>query len=274
LIDILEKKYRHKIQLIFTSPPFPLNRKKKYGNLQGAQYLEWFSNLSIKFNKLLTKDGSIVIEIGNSWEPGNPIMSTLNVESLLAFKKRGKLKLCQQFICYNPARLPSPVQWVNIERIRVKDAFTHIWWLSQRERPKANNRNVLTPYSNSMKKLLNSRKYSAGKRPSEHNIGKKSFIKNNNGAIPPNVLTLANTRSTDRYQDYCKKNNFPLNPSRMNPKLPEFFINFLTDPGDIVFDPFAGSNTTGAMAEKLGRKWLSVEIEHSYIEGSYGWFDR
>ena len=54
--------------------------------------------------------------------------------------------------------------------------------------------------------------------------------------------------------------------------LPEFFIKFLTDPGDIVFDPFAGSNTTGDVAESLGRRWLSVEAELDYIKGSIGRF--
>jgi len=122
--DFLEsseaRRYRKKVSLIFTSPPFPLNRKKRYGNLQGVEYLSWLSSLAPKFADLLKPDGSIVIEVGNSWNPGEPTMSTLALESLLAFKNQGGLHLCQQFICNNPARLPSPAQWVNVERIRAK----------------------------------------------------------------------------------------------------------------------------------------------------------
>lgn len=268
----LANRYLGKVQLIFTSPPFPLNRKKKYGNFTGEEYLIWLSDFAALFEKLLKPEGSIVMEMGNSWMPGQPVMSTLAMESLLKFIRIGRLHLCQQFICYNPARLSSPAQWVTIERIRVKDSFTHVWWMSKSERPKANNRKVLKEYSESMKKLLRNGKYNAGKRPSGHDIDKKSFLNNNNGAIPSNVITLSNTKSNDDYQEYCRKHNFPMHPARMQKGLAEFFIKFLTSPGELVFDPFAGSNTTGAAAENLKRRWLSVEINHDYVLGSRGRF--
>src|SRR5262245_4285278 len=118
------KRYERKFQLIFTSPPFPLNRKKKYGNLQGEQYVEWLASFGPIFTEFLKADGSIVMEVGNAWKPGSPVMSTLALEALLAFLKRGKLHLCKQFICHNPARLPSPAQWVTVKRVRVKDSYT------------------------------------------------------------------------------------------------------------------------------------------------------
>ena len=129
------RRYRGKVQLVFTSPPFPLNRKKKYGNLCGEAYVEWLASFALLFRNLLKPDGSIVLEVGNAWEPGEPAMSTLTFRSLLAFLDRGKFHLCQQFVCENPARLPSPVQWVNVERIRVKDSFTHLWWMAPSSRP-------------------------------------------------------------------------------------------------------------------------------------------
>ena len=269
--EIVEK-YKGEIQLIITSPPFPLNRKKKYGNLQGNDYIEWLISFIPFFHELLKADGSIVIELGNSWEPSKPVMSTMNIRALLALIDKGQLNLCQQFICFNPARLPSPAEWVNVERIRLKDAFTYIWWLSPSDRPKADNRRVLKPYSSSMKHLLSSKTYNYGRRPSEHNIGKTSFLRDNKGSIPPNVLILANTHSNDVYQVYCREHELPTHPSRMHPDLPEFFIKFLTDPGDIVMDPFAGSNTTGAVAEQLDRRWISIEIQEKYVAGSYSWF--
>jgi len=266
------RRYRGKAQLIFTSPPFPLNRKKKYGNLQGEAYVKWLASFARIFRKFLKKDGSIVMELGNAWEPGKPVMSTLALRALLAFLDEGQFHLCQQFICYNPARLPSPAQWVNVDRIRLKDSFTHIWWMSPTERPKADNRRVLKHYSSSMLKLLSMRKYNSGKRPSEHHIGKSSFLRNNNGAIPSNVLTLANTNSSDDYLKYCSKQGLQPHPSRMPVRLPEFFIQFLTTPKDLVMDPFSGSNTTGATAERLKRRWISIEPQEDYIVSSLGRF--
>jgi site-specific DNA-methyltransferase (cytosine-N4-specific) len=266
------KEYEGKVQLIFTSPPFPLNRKKKYGNLQGEEYTYWLRNFAPRLSRLLRKNGSIVIEMGNAWEKNKPVMSTLALKSLLAFQEQADLNLCEQFVCYNPARLPSPAQWVNVERIRVKDAFTHVWWMSPSERPKASNKRVLKEYSESMLKLLSSKKYNAGKRPSEHHIGETSFLKNNNGAIPSNVLIFSNTGANDPYQRYCRSSRFKPHPARMPTQLVEFFVNFLTNAGDIVLDPFAGSNTTGAVAERLKRRWISVEPKRQYVRSSYGRF--
>lgn len=270
----LARKYRGKVQLVFTSPPFPLNRKKKYGNLQGAVYVRWLADLAPIFRKLLKKNGSIVVELGNAWEPGQPVMSTLALRALLAFLDKGGFHLCQQFVCYNPARLPSPAQWVNVERIRVKDSYTHVWWMSPTQRPKADNRRVLKPYSRAMLKLLVSKKYNAGRRPSEHEIGTTSFLRNNNGAIPSNVITLTNTTNNDHYLSYCREAGHAPHPARMPVGLPEFFIKFLTRPRDLVLDPFAGSNTTGAAAEQLRRRWASIELREDYIKGSRGRFLR
>ena len=262
-----------KVNLIFTSPPFPLNRAKKYGNMTGDEYLEWFANLGPFFKDYLTPDGSIVMELGNAWNSGTPTHSTLPLEALLEFKKRGEFFLCQEFIYFNPPKLPAPVEWGNKKRIRVKDSFTRLWWLSSTPNPKADNRNVLEAYSLQMKKLIKSGKYNAGKRPSEYNIGNSSFLNDNGGAIPSNVIIASNTTAKDRYIEYCKEHELEIHPARIPKEIPLFFIKFLTDANDLVLDPFAGSNTTGYVAESTLRRWLSIEINQSYVQSSIGRFD-
>lgn len=261
-----------KVNLIFTSPPFPLNRKKRYGNETGDAYIKWLCEFGPLFKEMLAPNGSIVIEMGNSWEPGEPVMSTLAIRALLEFQMKNNLFLCQEFVWQNPAKLPTPAQWVNVKRIRVKDSFTRLWWLSPIQNPKANNRRVLQEYSSAMKDLLKKGSYNSGKRPSEHNISETAFLKDNGGAIPSSVLTYANTQSGDAYQLYCRKNEFQLHPARMPSDLAKFFIKFLTEPGDIILDPFGGSNTTGAAAEGLARRWISIEASDDYIKGSRGRF--
>ena len=278
------KAYNGKVQLVFTSPPFPLHDQKKYGNLNGSAYIEWLADFAIPFRDLLTSDGSIILEIGNSWKPQKPVMSTVVIEALLRFLKEGGFHLCQEFVWYNPAKLPSPAQWVSVERIRVKDAFTRIWWMSPNERPKADNRRILREYSNSMKRLISTGRYNSGVRPSAHRVGQKSFIRDNGGAIPPSVingeqagslsnfLKAANTRSRDPYQSFCRDNGVSLHPARMPTELAEFFIKFLAEPNDIVCDPFAGSNTTGDAAERLGRRWVSCEAVWKFATTSVSRF--
>lgn len=272
LTEELLNNHKGQVNLIFTSPPFPLSRQKSYKNRTGKDYINWLRSLAPKLVDLLTPDGSIVLEIGNSWEPKQPVMSTLPLRSLLEFKEAGNLQLCQQFIAHNPSRLPGPAQWVTIKRTRVKDSYTNLWWMSPTQEPKANNRNVLTEYSDSMKKLLKTQYYNRGKRPSGHDIMGDTFLKDNGGAIPPNVLTYANTSSRDKYQQYCLKHQLEIHPARMSSKIAEFFIKMLTDEGDLVVDPFGGSNTTGACAEDLKRRWITVEPNKTFVEGSKGRF--
>ena len=260
------------VDLVLTSPPFPLNRKKEYGNFNGKEYVEWLAAFAPELRRMLKPTGSLVLEIGNAWEPGRPVMSTFTFKALLAFLEAGDFSLCQQFICHNPARLPSPVQWVNVERIRVKDSFTNVWWMSTTDRPDADNRRVLQPYSAAMKSLLAGGHYNSGRRPSDHSIGESSFLTDNGGAIPPNVIVAANTHSADGYQRYCRDKGIPLHPARMPRSLVEFFVQFLTKPDGLVLDPFAGSNTTGAVAEAQGRRWIAIEADPEYVRGSRGHF--
>ncbi len=258
------KELEGKVKLIFTSPPFPLNNKKKYGNLTGESYQKWLAGYAEQFGKMLTPDGSIVMEIGNAWEPGKPVQSLLPYRSLLSFIEAGKFHLCQEITYHNPARLPGPAQWVTIERIRLKDATTKIWWMSKTEKPDADNKRVLKPYSKAMQALLKRGSYNAGKRPSEHDVSEEGFLKNNGGAIASNLIEAPNTTNSLVYQKFCKEHDQAGHPARMPDSIPEFFIKFLTRPGDIVLDPFSGSNTTGEAAQRLQRRWISIEADPYY----------
>jgi site-specific DNA-methyltransferase (cytosine-N4-specific) len=267
------KEYLGKIQLIFTSPPFPLNLKKKYGNFQGEAYLNWLSKYGPLFAEFLRPNGSVVMEIGNAWEKGSPTQSILPYQALLAFLRAGEFKLCQEITYYNPAKLPTPAQWVTIKRIRLKDATSRLWWMAKTAHPKASNRRVLKPYSEAMIRLLERGCYNSGRRPSEHQISEKGFLKQNKGAIPPNLIEAANTRSESPYQRFCRKHQVEPHPARMPEKLAEFFIRFLTTKGDLVLDPFSGSNTTGIVAHRLGRKWISIEAMPHYAAAGVSHFD-
>jgi site-specific DNA-methyltransferase (cytosine-N4-specific) len=253
------------VSLVVTSPPFALQRKKKYGNVSPEDYSAWFAPFAEQIYRVLKPDGSFVLELGGSWNAGSPTRSLYQYELILNLGKR--FHLAQDFYWYNPARLPTPAEWVTVRRTRVKDAVSLVWWLSKSEHPQADNRRVLRPYSDSMKRLLDVG-YKGGRRPSEHVISADAFSKDNGGAIPPNVLEISNTRSSEPYLTRCKAAGMTPHPARFPQELPAFFIKFLTSPGDLVMDPFAGSNVTGAVAESLGRRWITSEMNADYIAGS------
>jgi len=257
------------IDLVITSPPFALQRQKEYGNVDQDRYVDWLLSFTIEVKRVLKKTGSFVLDLGGAYRKGRPVRSLYNYRVLLKLCDEQGWNLAEEFFWFNPSKLPSPIEWVNKRKIRVKDAVNTIWWLAKSDFPKADVTKVLVPYSERMRLLLqNSKKfYSPKKRPSGHDISTR-FSEDKGGAIPPNLLQISNTESNSQYLRCCKIIGVKPHPARFPQKLPEFFIKFLTDPGDVVLDIFAGSNTTGAAAEKLNRRWIAFEINQIYLAAS------
>jgi site-specific DNA-methyltransferase (cytosine-N4-specific) len=263
-LDVLRRLPANSVALAMTSPPFALRRQKAYGNVTPAEYVEWFWPFAQEVHRVLRPDGSFVIDLGGAWNRGSGTRSLYQYQLVLRLCEI--FHLAQEFYWYNPSRLPTPAEWVTIRRTRVKDAVNMLWWLSKTTEPQADNRRVLKPYSRSMKRLLRDG-YDPAMRPSQHEIG-PHFQRDNGGAIPPNLLEIPNTRSNDDYLHRCRAAGLPIHPARFPPGVPEFFVRFLTQPGQTVLDPFAGSNVTGQVAEGLERRWVAVEVNADYVAGS------
>ncbi len=259
------------VNLIVTSPPYALHFKKEYGNVEKHEYVEWFLEFATEFQRVLTQDGSLVTDIGGSYNKGQPTRSLYHFKLLIALCDDLGFHLAQEFFWYNPAKLPAPAEWVTVRKIRTRDSVECVWWLSKTPFPKADNRRVLRPYSKDMLRLIQ-RGYKAKRRPSGHNITDK-FGKDLGGSIPPNLLEFGNNDSNGYYLRACKEIGIKPHPARFPPQLPSFFIEFLTDEGDVVLDPFAGSNTTGAVAESAQRQWLAFDTHKQYLEASKSRFD-
>lgn len=275
-LDTLKALPDSSVNLVFTSPPYALHFKKEYGNVSKADYVEWFLPFAREIRRVLTDDGSFVLNIGGSWNPGSPTRSLYHYKLMIALVEELGFHLAQECYWYNPAKMPVPAEWVTVRRVRIKDSVEHVWWLSKASFPKADNRKVLRPYSADMLRLAK-KGVKTAVRPSGHNIT-SSFDKiESGGSIPSNVmedrlasemLIAGNNSANDSYTKRCKESGIKIHPARFPEALPEFFLKLLTDEGDLVVDPFAGSNTTGAVAERLGRRWIAMELLEEYLEAS------
>ncbi|MBI5409274.1 MAG: site-specific DNA-methyltransferase [Nitrospirae bacterium] len=268
-LELLTKIPSESVDLVITSPPFALQREKEYGNKNQDDYVDWLLQFAEPIKRVLKQTGSFVLDLGGAYISGRPVRSLYNYRVLLRLCDEYGFHLAEEFFWHNPAKLPSPIEWVNKRKIRVKDSVNTVWWLSKTDFPKADVRNVLAPYSERMKKLLedSERFYRPKKRPSGHDISGK-FASSNGGAIPPNLLQIPNTESNSPYLRHCAGVGVKSHPARFPEKLPAFFIQFLTEPGDTVLDIFAGSNTTGAAAEHAKRQWIAFEKDKSYLLAS------
>jgi site-specific DNA-methyltransferase (cytosine-N4-specific) len=268
-IKLLDQLEPDSIDLVITSPPFALQREKTYGNVDQQAYVDWLFTFCEKVYRVISPTGSFVIDLGGAYQSKRPVRSLHNYRILIKLCDELDFRLAEEFFWYNPSKLPSPIEWVNKRKIRAKDSVNTLWWLSKTDNPKANVSRVLVPYSDRMKKLhANPQKYyQPSYRPSGHDIG-TGFATDNGGAIPSNLLQIPNTESNSRYIQLCKAVGVSAHPARFPQKLPAFFINFLTEPGDTVLDIFSGSNTTGAAAEAATRRWIAFEKNLEYLAAS------
>lgn len=280
-LEVLRKLPTGSISLVLTSPPYALHFKKEYGNKDKHEYVDWILPFAREIKRVLKDDGSFVLNIGGSYNKGTPTRSIYHFKLLVALVEEVGFHLAQECFWYNPAKMPMPAEWVTVRRVRVKDSVEYVWWLSKTPHPKANNRNVLRAYSADMIRL-NKRKLRETTRPGGYKINESFAGVDTGGSIPPNVieedavedmLRFGNNAANDRYTLKCKEAGIKIHPARFPAALPDFFIKLLTDRDDVVLDPFAGSNTTGMVAESLGRRWIAVEMEEEYLRASRFRFD-
>ena len=268
-LELLRQLPESCVDLVVTSPPFALLRQKAYGNKDQTEYVDWLCAFGYEVRRVLRETGSFVLDLGGAYQRGVPVRSLYQYRVLLKMCDEVGFYLAEEFFWHNPAKLPSPIEWVNKRKMRAKDSVNTVWWFSKSEWPKADVRHVLAPYSERMKTLLKNPDafYKPKDRPSGHDIS-KGFGSDNGGAIPSNLLQIPNTESNSSYLRLSKLVGLKGHPARFPAAMPEFFIKFLTDHNDLVVDIFAGSNTTGRVAEDLGRKWIAMELDADYVASS------
>jgi site-specific DNA-methyltransferase (cytosine-N4-specific) len=275
-ITVLNNLADKSVNLILTSPPYALQDRKDhalrgtgYANPTPEEYGDWFVRFAPNFYRVLTDDGSLVINIGGSWNKGLPTRSLYHWELLLRLCKEYKFHLAEEVFWFKPNPITT-VEWANRRKIRLKDAVEMIWWLSKNPYPKSNTDNVLLEYTEQFKKFL---KEDVGRRL---NLNKQAYngsqmhtanLVDRGGRQAHNMLYIATTGSDSEYCQRCQANGRTPHPARFPITVPRFFIAMLTDPGDLVVDPFAGSCTTGYACEQLKRKWLCIDMSKDYLEG-------
>jgi site-specific DNA-methyltransferase (cytosine-N4-specific) len=256
------------VQLIVTSPPYPLLKKKDYANQFAAkEHADWLCNEIAPWGRTLTDNGSLVLNLGETWLPGSPTQSLYQERLLLRLCDELGYHLCQRLYWHNPSKIPGPAEWVNIRRVRVTPAVEQLYWLSRSPNPKANNRNVLRAYSESMKDLIARGGDTAADRPSGHVLADGAFSKDNGGSIAHSLISTAHTGSRGRYFEYCKSHGLPIHPARFPEELVSWIIRLMTDPGDTIVDQYGGSLTTFDTGIRLGRNVITCDKSLQFLQG-------
>jgi len=143
--ELLEQLADGSVNLVITSPPFALQRQKEYGNLDQHEYIDWFLKFARIVQRKLRDDGSFVVDFGGAYMKGVPARSLYNFRVPIRMVDELGFFLAEDFYWFNPSKLPSPIEWVNKRKLRVKDSVNTVWWFSKTEWPKADITEVLSP---------------------------------------------------------------------------------------------------------------------------------
>ncbi|GAB6071574.1 hypothetical protein JCM30760_26720 [Thiomicrorhabdus hydrogeniphila] len=261
--------------LIITSPPYLLTNHREYGHIGETEkdYVDGMVSSIEAFLPMLTPTASLVLNIGDSYKKGSGHLSLYKERLLIALEDKLGLHLVQNFVWYSPSKMPSGYWATRAKRDCVTSTENFYWLSLNPEQCKAKNQNVLVEYSENQKKYIEKAKNKSPisrKRPSGQVANEESFYQDNGGAIPSNLLFETPEGANSKYSQYCKEHGLPRHPAMYKYTLPQFFVNYLTSKGDVVFDPYSGSGNTALGAELSERHWVSCELAEKYVQGHYG----
>ncbi len=266
------------IHLVVTSPPYPLSQSRNYGNPKESDYVDWICKTIEPLVRNLARGASVCLNVGNDvFMPGSPARSLYREKLILALHERLGLYKMDEFIWHNPSKPPGPVKWASITRQQLNVSWEPVYWLTNDPHAvRSDNRRVLQAHSERHLNFIKNGgvKAAASKSDGAYRIRPGSYSNETPGKIPRNVLArpvlhLGHSCSDQReYRRLASAEGLPPHGATMPLSLASFLIEFLSQPDDLVVDPFGGSFTTAKAAERLGRRWLSTECMVEYVIGA------
>lgn len=260
------------IHLAITSPPYPLASARKYGNPPEPVYVDWVCRVLEPVIKNLVPGGSIVLNISNDiFLPKSPARSMYCERLLLALNDRFGLSLMDRLVWHNPQKPPGPFQYASKARTQLNVSYEPLYWLcNDPSKVRSNNRRVLQEHSERhMNLMLNGgEKRNAEYSDGAYRIREGSYGNVTEGRIPKNMLTMGHRcKSQSEYKRMALANGLPAHGAPMPMRLASFLVEFLSQEGDTIAEPFGGSMTVPLAAELLGRRWIATEIVAEYLMG-------
>lgn len=257
------------VKLVMTSPPYPVV-KRDYGRFTVPEWLAWMHHLTGLWKQLIAEDGTIAVNLMDIFVPGAPAFSPYIERFTLAAIDDHGLHLAGRHHWHSPTKLGN-INWTAKALHQPKNTMETVLLLSKNPVPDWDiSRMDRQEYASAPRK----RKAGAVRRPSGYDINEAAFAQSDAGPLPGNLVIAPGAGGNDAYSRRCRAAGVPAHPARYPEALPRQIIQLATAPGDVVYDPMAGSNTTGKVASELGRRFISSDPMLDYVRGSAFRFDQ
>ena len=257
------------IHLCLTSPPYPLRTARAYGGPSETDFVDFVCRALEPIAKHLVPGGSVALNISNDiFMPKSPARSLYVERTVLALHDRLGLSLMDRLVWDNPCKPPGPTYWACRQRVQLVGTYEPVLWFTNDPLACfADNRRVLRPHTDEQKALIarggvqRQAQYGDG----AYKLRPTSFSNATPGRIPRNVMRFASggPARAQRRKDIAAA-GLPVHGAPMPKALAKFLIEFLTEPGHTVVDPFGGDFTTAQQAEETGRRWVVTEMMAEY----------
>jgi site-specific DNA-methyltransferase (cytosine-N4-specific) len=264
--------FTEKIYLVVTSPPYPLRRPRAYGNVTEAEYVDFICRCLEPVVRSLAAGASVCLNVSNDIFQERAAARSLYRERLvIALHDRLGLHKMDEIPWINFSKPPGPAYWASIERKQLNVAWEPIYWLTNDPScVNADNRRVLQPHTEKHLRLIQHGGENRHKDNSDgaYKLRRGAYSAPTAGRIPRNVIMRGHACAEQAaYKRAARALGLPVHGAPMPFEIANFLIRFLTEPGQLVADPFAGSMTTADAAERLGRPWFATEMMYEYIRG-------
>lgn len=260
------------IHLCLTSLPYPLAQPRAYGNPVESEYVDFVCRILEPIVRQLAPGASVALNCGNDiFIPNSPARSLYQQRMVLALHDRFGLELMDTLIWHNPSKPPGPFQWASKQRMQLNVAYEPVYWFTNNPRRcLANNQRVLQPHTEKHLQLIQrgGEMRNVSNSDGAYRILPGAYGNPTAGRIPRNVMTYGHANAEQRALNRrLREMGLPTHGAPMPGPMAAFLIEFMTEPGQLVVDPCAGSFTTAGEAEKLGRRWLATEWILEYVRG-------
>jgi len=260
------------LSLILTSPPYPVVGRE-YGRFGVPEWLDWMSGLVGMWKDLMRDDGTLAVNLMDVFVPGTPMISPYVERFALDAIDRHGLHLAGRMPWHSPNKLAN-IEWGVKRKVALRNTVEHVLLFSKTTSPAWDtDRLPREPYApRSEAQLRSDAKRAAmrskSRRPGGYDINEEAFRRDGEGRMPSNLIISGGTGGGGTYARRCREEGHSLHPARFPEELPKRVILLSTEEGDTVYDPMAGSNTTGKVALDLGRRFISSEPVLEYAQGS------